>query len=67
MGNPPITKRYSLAEYLELEEAVEYKNEFYNGDIYTMSGGTPTHSRITVDCMYGNGRCFQTQRLRSVR
>lgn len=50
MGHPEETKRYTLAEYLELEEAAEYKSEFYNGEIYAMSGGTPMHSRIAVNC-----------------
>ena len=59
MGNPEIIKRYTLAEYLALEEAAEYKSEFYNGEIYAMAGGTPTHSRLSVDCMYAMVDAFR--------
>ncbi len=61
MGNPEIIKRYTLAEYLEMEEAAEYKSEFYNGEIYAMAGGTPTHSRISVNCMYALTDAFESR------
>ncbi|MBK9449300.1 MAG: Uma2 family endonuclease [Bacteroidetes bacterium] len=44
--------RLSLSEYVALEEEAEYKSEFYNGEIYAMSGGTPAHSRIALDSAY---------------
>jgi Uma2 family endonuclease len=59
MGNPDENKRYTLAEYLELEEAAEYRSEFYNGEIYAMAGGTPAHSRIASNCNYGLTDAFE--------
>jgi len=39
-------QKYTFEEYLELEEKAEYKNEFWDGEIVAMSGGTPTHGKI---------------------
>jgi Uma2 family endonuclease len=52
MGDPQEIKRYTLAEYLEMEESAEYKSEYYNGEIYAMAGGTPKHSQIVGNCIY---------------
>lgn len=50
MGEPALKKVYhTKAEYLELEEQAEYKNEFYNGEIFAMSGGSRNHSVICVN------------------
>ncbi|MCC5617039.1 Uma2 family endonuclease [Nostoc sp. CHAB 5836] len=37
---------YTPEEYLELEEAAEYKSEYIDGQIITMAGGTINHNRI---------------------
>lgn len=37
---------YNLEEYLELEEQAEYKNEYRDGEIVPMTGGTANHSDI---------------------
>ncbi len=43
-----IEKRiYTAEEYLELELAAETRSEYRNGDIILMTGGTPTHNRIS--------------------
>ena len=34
-------------EYLERERQAEYKSEYYNGEIFAMSGGTRNHSLLT--------------------
>ncbi len=34
-------------EYLERERQAEYKSEYYNGEIFAMSGGTHNHSLLT--------------------
>lgn len=34
------------AEYLAIERAAAYKSEFYRGEMFTMSGASPTHNRI---------------------
>jgi Uma2 family endonuclease len=41
-----VKRRYSLEEYLELERESEVKHEFWNGEIYAMSGGTLGHDQI---------------------
>jgi len=38
------TKRYTVAEYLELEEQAEFKSEFVDGDIVSMAGATANHN-----------------------
>jgi Uma2 family endonuclease len=40
-------KQYNLDEYLSLEERAEYKNEFHNGKIVPMPGGTYYHNLIS--------------------
>lgn len=40
-------KIYNSAEYLDLEVASEIRNEYYNGEIIPMTGGTPNHNRIS--------------------
>jgi Uma2 family endonuclease len=45
----PIQKRYSISEYLEMEEKSIEKNEFYNGKIVEMPGGTANHSLISTN------------------
>ncbi|OUC16332.1 MAG: hypothetical protein B0A82_02060 [Alkalinema sp. CACIAM 70d] len=42
----PETKRYSTDEYLELEIVADIRNEYRNGDIIPMTGGTPNHNDI---------------------
>ncbi|MEH2412380.1 Uma2 family endonuclease [Nostoc sp.] len=37
---------YTPEEYLELEEAAEYKSEYIDGQIIPMAGGTANHNRI---------------------
>jgi Uma2 family endonuclease len=41
------TKRYTAEEYLELEVASETRNEYRDGEIVPMTGGTPEHNRIS--------------------
>lgn len=38
--------RYTFEEYLKLGEDAEFKSEFYQGEIFAMSGGTGDHSLI---------------------
>ncbi|MBM81985.1 MAG: hypothetical protein CMJ78_15550 [Planctomycetaceae bacterium] len=42
-------RRFSLEEYLALEDQSETKNEFYNAEIFAMSGGAPQHNDISVN------------------
>ncbi|MDQ6761349.1 MAG: Uma2 family endonuclease [Bacteroidota bacterium] len=41
-----ISKKYSISEYLAIEENSIEKHEFYNGKINKMSGGTYNHNLI---------------------
>jgi Uma2 family endonuclease len=43
--SPPLTE----AEYLALERAAEFKSEFYQGEMFAMSGGTLQHSLIATN------------------
>jgi Uma2 family endonuclease len=49
MGIPKPVKRYTPAEYYELERAAEYKSDYYDGEIFAMSGGTIRHSLICTN------------------
>ena len=42
-------KSYSPEEYLELEIASEERHEYVDGEIITMTGGTPNHNQIAVN------------------
>jgi Uma2 family endonuclease len=44
----PVTQQryYSPQEYLELEEAAEFRSEYHAGEIIPMTGGTPNHNQI---------------------
>ena len=41
--------RFTLEEYLSRESVAQYKSEFYQGEIFAMTGGTPTHNLISVN------------------
>jgi Uma2 family endonuclease len=43
------TARLSEAEYLEIERKAEFKSEFYDGEMFAMSGGTRWHSLISAN------------------
>lgn len=40
------TRKYTVDEYLQLEEKSEVRHEFYNGEMYAMAGGTVNHSQL---------------------
>lgn len=42
-------KRISTADYLALERNSELKSEFFDGEIFAMGGGSPTHSLIAAN------------------
>ncbi len=44
-----ISKTYSIAEYLGMEENFVEKHEFYNGKIIKMSGAKPVHNLIAAN------------------
>lgn len=42
-------KEYTPEEYLALEEKAEFRNEYENGEIVAMAGGSLNHARIISD------------------
>lgn len=46
MTAPAHHIRYSLEDYLTLEESSNVKHEFLDGQIYGMAGGTPEHAAL---------------------
>lgn len=42
-------RKYSIEEYLEIENASEEKHEYYQGEIFAMSGAKLTHNIIALD------------------
>ena len=42
-------KRFSPAEYLALERVSEFHQEFFDGEMFRMSGGTIEHSQIAAN------------------
>jgi Uma2 family endonuclease len=42
-------KTYTPEEYLELEEKADYKNEYRDGEIVPMTGGTTNHNKIALN------------------
>lgn len=49
MASTETKRRLSVAEYLQIEERAECKSEFFDGEMYAMSGGTLQHSRIGLN------------------
>ncbi|HZM87752.1 MAG TPA: Uma2 family endonuclease, partial [Blastocatellia bacterium] len=39
-------RRYTLDEYLALERASDARLEFWDGEIFAMSGGTLSHEQV---------------------
>lgn len=46
-----LTKKYSLTEYFEREIIAETRNEYIDGEIVEMTGGTPTHNTLVVNLL----------------
>lgn len=48
----PVEKhRYTIAEYLQMEETARDRHEFHDGEILMMPGGTYRHSVITTNTL----------------
>jgi len=48
MPSPTPHARYTLGEFLRLEEFANVKHEFLGGQIYALAGGTPEHGAIAM-------------------
>ncbi len=49
MALPAKNKRYTAAEYLELERQAEYKSEFIEGEIFALAGALEPHNLISTN------------------
>ncbi len=52
MGNPEPIVQYTPEEYLKLEHAAAYKNEYYNGMILPMESHTFNQNMVSMDCYF---------------
>lgn len=52
-------KHYSAEEYLALEETAEFRNEYYQGEIFAMAGESANHNRITGNIYIGLSNAFR--------
>lgn len=43
--------QYTVEEYLALEEASQIRHEYYQGEIFAMSGGTGFHNIVKQNCV----------------
>ncbi len=44
-----VLKRISPVEYLARERESQFKSEFFQGEVFAMAGGSPTHSLIALN------------------
>ena len=45
----PTLHRYTWREYLVLEETINVRHEFLDGEIYAMAGGSPEHAALAAN------------------
>jgi Uma2 family endonuclease len=55
------TRHYTPEEYLELEERSEFKNEYIDGQIIPMAGGTTNHNRLALNFSSALNFAFRQQ------
>ena len=51
--------KFTVAEYLAIERKSESKHEFFDGDIFAMTGGTPAHSLIASNFIREAGNALK--------
>lgn len=61
MASTQPSRRYTAAEYLELDRKAECKSEFLNGQIFSMAGASPRHSIGTHSIGTGYQHRFRAQ------
>lgn len=54
-------RHYTLEEYLQLEEAADYKSEYIDGQIIPMTGRSTNHNRITLNLSAELNAAFKKQ------
>ncbi|MEY2912936.1 MAG: hypothetical protein RLZZ184_2245, partial [Cyanobacteriota bacterium] len=53
-----VTAYYTPEEYLELEAKSDHKNEYRNGEIIPMTGGTTNHNKLALNLATGLNIAF---------
>lgn len=57
-------RRYTPEEYLELEEAADYKSEYIDGQIIPLAGGSTNHNQIALNFSTQLNFAFKRQNYR---
>ncbi len=60
----PKKQYYTKEEYLEMEAAADFKSEYYQGEIFAMSGGSPDHSTICFNLNRRVGEAIDNKKCR---
>jgi len=48
---PQRVSQLTPGEYLEIERAATFRSEYYRGEMFAMTGGSPRHSRIKTNVL----------------
>ena len=48
----PTPQRYTVAEYMALEERSDVRHEFFEGEVFAMAGGTAKHNTLVLNCAF---------------
>jgi Uma2 family endonuclease len=64
-AQPAPQRLFTIEEYLEREEAALVKSEYYKGEIFEMSGGTPRHVGIASNIIAALQPKLQTKQCRA--
>ncbi len=49
---PAESRRYSVTEYMLLEEESDVRHEFFEGEIFAMAGGSIRHNLLVLNCAF---------------
>ena len=53
-------RRYTLEDYLGVEEMSSVRHEYLDGAIFAMAGGTPQHAALCIACAQICDGCAQS-------
>jgi len=59
MSESPAQRRYTIAEYLDLETASVSRHEYHDGLIVAMAGGSPRHALVIANAMGAIGSALK--------
>ena len=45
----PVEKRYTVAQYMALEEQSDVRHEYFDGEVFTMAGATIRHNQMVLN------------------